>query len=159
MAFVWRNVISPEKRTIGFDQRNKPVSEVQWNAYDHSPPGTAVEHFLEANGADNMIPLMPSWADLVEASVATARRNLRTGHLIALCIDAERRISTAYGEATFKDELQNRLRGNQTPAQDEERDRPRGRYNSLAANVEAMSLAQLQAMDPTNDRYWRRIGS
>ena len=117
---AWWNVISPEQCTIGFGQRDKPVSGAQRNAYDQNPPGLAVEYFPDADGADNIIPQMPSWADLVEDPDATAMRQLQADHLIALRIKTEWRISAANDEATLKDDLQSHLGGDQTPAQDEE---------------------------------------
>ncbi|MDE2704970.1 MAG: hypothetical protein OXI35_07880 [Gemmatimonadota bacterium] len=55
MCAAWWKVISPEQRTTGFGQKDKPVSEAELSAYDQNPSSTGVDHTPKVDSADNIL--------------------------------------------------------------------------------------------------------
>ena len=68
--------------------------------------------------------------------------------------EAQRRITSAYGEASWEDEIALRLRSGSTPDQDNERERLRNVYHGLKTRIETISLTDLRAFDAGADLHW-----
>ena len=92
----------------------------------------------------------PTWV-AIQAQAAEQRR---LDFPVRLRDEARRRISAAYGEATFEGEIELRLRGGHTEAQDAERDRLRTVYKAQVAAVAAMTPAEIIVYDPAADSLW-----
>jgi len=96
----------------------------------------------------------------VLAPMVAARRfaAAKDSTLATLSTEATRRISACYGVETFDAEVKLRLRGGHTPAQDAERDRLRGVYRTLKAQIQKMpTVAKLEALDVISDAHWSPV--
>ena len=97
----------------------------------------------------------PSWLKMLAAERRALLKHRKADRLQALRGEGQRRITAAYGAATFEEETALRLRGENAPQQDAERERLRGRYRALKARVEATSTeAQLLAIDVRDQALW-----
>lgn len=129
------------------------MTEEKWNAYEYNPPEWCRAVFPSADVRTNVRP-KPTWAEITAAAETASSNALLDSILFGLRAEAERRITEAYGETSFRGETELRLRGGHTPAQDAERDRIREKYKSLKASVEGMSHTQRQSFDPTDESHW-----
>ena len=103
----------------------------------------------------------PSWLKMLAAERRALLRLRKADAMQALRREGRRRITAAYappgepGTFSFEDETAVRLRGENTPAQDADRERLRGRYRALKARIEATSTeAQLLAIDVRDHGLW-----
>lgn len=74
--------------------------------------------------------------------------------LIALKAECKKRITAAYGETSFDEEIALRLRNGQSGAQDTERDRLRAKYQTLKTAIQALDQAGRNAYDVSVDSHW-----
>ena len=98
----------------------------------------------------------PTWEQLMAACFyGLAARNKAT-ILEALKSECSRRITAAYGMTEWRDEMEMRLRGESTKAQDAERERIRARYATLKARLNAKDIYDFAAesFDATLDSHW-----
>ena len=128
----------------GFDQ-------VRWNAYGWNPiPG------LPELGHDPNAGSKPSWADILRANADAALDDLRRQRTNDANRQTGSRISAAYRASGPDDEIWRRLRGEATPEQDAERDRLLHACRALKARIQAArTRAQLEAIDPADNRQWQ----
>ena len=105
-----------------------------WEAYQWNPPGLgayAVDDWDDSAGPK------PTWAMLQAAvgpaELAQAQRRA-VGELKTLC---RRKITAAYGAASLNDEMLLRLRDGETTAQNTERDRLRGLFQTQKTAINA----------------------
>ena len=106
---------------------------------DVLPTTRGAWHFHPWDGAK------PTWGSLVAI-----------GNRARLRLESRERIMRAYGEETIEEEILLRLRGGQTPEQDLERERLRGRYSALVAYIQSedRTSAEIAGFDPTDDAHW-----
>ena len=123
-------------------------SRDDWNRYDWSSCGGLL------SSPDLSASQKPSIATMRTAIDEARKIDTRAAHLDTLRAEAERRITAAYGETTFDDEVKLRLRAGDTQKQNTERDRLRAIYVTKKGALMAMTLPQLQAFDPTTDSHW-----
>ena len=123
-----------------------------WEAYQWNPPGLVAYAV-----SDDTAGPKPTWAMLQAASapaeLAQAQRRA-VGELKTLC---RRKITAAYGATSLNDEMLLRLRDGETAAQNTERDRLRGLFQTqktaingaaTTAAVESLLTAALA------DSFW-----
>ena len=128
-------------------------NEEAWTAYTWNPP-QYLEHLYAYAERDPIASPHYAWA-FIESFLEPAMVEFLIPHRCrTLRRECHRRITEAYGEATFNEELALRLRNGQTPAQDIERERLRGIYQTLKTSVKTMTRAELEAFDPTDDTHW-----
>ena len=129
-----------------------------WEAYQWNPPGLGA---YAADDADDSADPKPTWAMLqaaaTPAELAQAQRRA-VGELKTLC---RRKITAAYGATSLNDEMLLRLRDGETTAQNTERDRLRGLFQTqktaingaaTTAAVESLLTAALA------DSFWAPPG-
>ena len=111
-----------------------PFTATTWAAYRWNPPGVA--HY-DGLAADRGASAKPTWARL-QAAVAPAKlaqaKRRAVGELKTLC---QAEITAAYGAASLNDEILLRLRAGETTAQNTERDRLRGLYQTQKTAINA----------------------
>ena len=88
---------------------------------------------------------------LTETNAAAIQAPVLTKELRREC---RRRIVSAYGAETWEEELEIRLRNDQTAAQDTDRERLRQVYQAEVARVATMTEEQRKAFDPGADTIW-----
>ena len=105
-----------------------------WEAYQWNPPGLGA---YAADVWDAGADPKPTWAMLqaaaAPAELAQAQRRA-VGELKTLC---RRKITVAYGETSMDDEMLLRLRDGETAAQNTERDRLRGLFQTQKTAINA----------------------
>lgn len=132
----------------GCDQR---FTAATWAEYAWETVGG---RFPRISAADQAASAKPSWAVVTAAARRASLEGARSAAAERLRVECRSRITSAYGETSWHDEIEARLRGGSTPQQDAERDRLRGRYKALTKTLGAMTSAQLRAFDATDDTYW-----
>lgn len=95
-----------------------------------------------------------SWRQLIWADVQAKRVQLPEQWSRELRAECHRRITQAYEADDAQDEIWKRLRGDNTPEQDTERDRLRAKCKALIAALPNLDLESLEAFDPTDDSHW-----
>ena len=129
-------------------QRATKVTAALWNAVDWNAP-SGWPHLTVADKKASAKPTLDTIEaehDRVTYSVIALIRELR--------MECHRRITKAYGETSWESEVELRLRGAHTNAQDVERDRLRAKYQALIASVKGMTLAERKAFDASADANW-----
>lgn len=126
-------------------------TKTSWDAYQWNPPEFLSGEFPDPDPAASP---KPSWSTVLKAARMGELIHLADRVAISLRDEAARRITAAYGETDFRGEMELRLRGGHTPAQDAARERLRARYKALTARVRTMSLTELEAFDPYADAHW-----
>ena len=126
-----------------------------WNDYRWNPPGTKA---YEEGAFDADASAKPTWA-MLQASLGPAQlEQARRGALAELHDICKRKVTTqAYGVASAEEELFLRLRGGETDAQNAERDRLRGLYQTQKAAIEAADSPEAVAALLTAalaDSFW-----
>ena len=134
-------------------------SETTWNAYQWNPP-EYLKHLPEYSATDANASSKPTWAQIIYASnnpyPEISIEELRDRRLISLRRSCRGRITRAYGEDNHHDEIELRLGGRHTEAQDTERERLRTRYSIIKAWIESTdrTLTELEGLDLTDDANW-----
>ena len=108
-------------------------TEATWNDYRWNPPGASYPDGV----FDETASAKPTWA-MLQAAVAPAElaqaQRRAVGELKTLC---RRKITAAYGAASLNDEMLLRLRDGETTAQNTERDRLRGLFQTQKTAINA----------------------
>ena len=151
LGFRLPHGVMPGTRPGGIDS---DFTRQAWLDYGWNPipglddrPGTA--------GFDPKASAKFSWRQIVWADRQGELLELRTRLTAELQAEARARITAAYGADDWDDEIQRRLAGRHTAAQDTERDRLRAKYQALKKGFETMPLDDLLAFDPTADAHWK----
>ena len=129
-------------------------TEDTWNSHRWNPPG-AVAYPPDTFDAD--ASPKPTWA-MIQAALAPAElAQAKDRAIVELHELCRRKITAAYGAASLDDEVLLRLRDGETAAQNTERDRLRGRFQTqktaingaaTTAAVESLLTAALA------DAFW-----
>ena len=136
------------------------TSWARWRTYEWNPPEfmSVNEIMLQAYGdTDLNASPKPNWVKIKEASNKIILLQLREVLLINLKAECRKRVSLNYTERESSDineEIFIRLRKEQTPAQDLERDRLRGVYTTLKVRINGFTAEELEAFDITDDAIW-----
>ena len=146
-------------------------TQASWDAYQWNPPQYLQTGTHIVDGREIEIPTdegapyaaldpaaspKPTWAELQTAVNRVMLDNRRYDQLAALKSECRTRITAAYGENTFYDEIETRLGGRHLTEQDAERVRLQARYAIIKAWIESTdrTLAELDALDLTDDTNW-----
>ena len=124
-----------------------------YSALQYNPPEYATDHFPDADMSANIRP-MPTWEEVETAARESNLRRVRDVLPGALSLEAQRRITAAYGADSWEDEIQKRLRGATAPAQDTERDRLIAVYHAEIQRISTMTDDEILAYDPSDDAIW-----
>ena len=124
-----------------------------WRRYGWNPP-QHLRHLPEFAEPDNIASPKPDWSVLVANVGPAMLAILRPRALRDLRLECKRRITAAYGEAAFDDEMALRLRNGHTLAQDGERDRLRAVYQSLKGQIETAGYETLKTFSVKDDALW-----
>ena len=157
-AIAWLVEHEGLRRPHGYMPGSRPgtldteFTEATWGIYRWSQVGLAFGMVPRDPGASPK----PSWDQLVAANAAAALTERRTEHLHTLRAECRARITAAYGAMTFEEEVELRLRGDHTAAQDTERERMRERYRELRDLVPYMNERTLARFDPAADAAWAK---
>ena len=149
-----------------------PATEADWDAFQWNPPqyyrqaGTftvgdttfEIEQAMvdELGVVDAEAGAKPTWSDLMIAISSANTREIKRNLLRVLRNICRARITTAYGQDNHHDEIELRLGGRHTEAQDTERERLRTRYSIIKAWIESTdrTLTELEALDLNDDANW-----
>ena len=130
-----------------------------WGIYQWNPPGSFAAGTFDQ--ADPDASQKPNWQTLVSAAPRAALADARRYHDRKIVDEEARRICVAYiGDQDVPKEIENeilyRLRAPaaELAPKNTERDRLHARSVALVAGLATMTLAQLQAFDPTQDSHW-----
>lgn len=152
LGFRLPHGVMPGSRPGGIDP---DFTRAEWLDYAWNPipgmdglPGTA--------GFDPQASAKFSWRQLVWADREGELLELRERLAREVDQEARARITAAYGADDWDDEIQRRLAGRHTAAQDTERDRLRAKYQALKKGFETMPLDALRTFDPTADAHWKQ---
>lgn len=119
------------------------VTEALWNAKSWNPPGQRHTR----SESDPLASAKPAWSTLVARYGSQHLRDAILEASKSLRLVGRDAITLAYGARDRDDELNIRLRGDSTAAQDRERERLRARYNAVAAEIAAVATqAELDAI-------------
>ena len=138
----------------GGTRRFNTVAE--WNDYQFNPPGFLFNdpRFSAFSIPDPEAGSKPSWNDIVKAWKQSQPMNLRADKLAELNLEATTRITRAYGESNFDDEIKLRLGNRHTSKQDQERDRLKALHGTLRDSINISTLEELEALDIADDAIW-----
>ena len=133
-------------------------TEETWNDYRWNPPGAQA---YEADVFDETASAKPTWA-MIQAALAPAElaqaQQSAVAELSALC---RRKITAAYGATSLNDEMLLRLRDGETAAQNTERDRLRGMFQTQKTAINgAATTAAVESLLTTAlaDSFWAPPG-
>ena len=129
------------------------VTEARWNAIEWSA-FRIVSDYLGGRWAIDTVRLpgrKPTFAR-VQAEFDVYIRIHRKKQLRAEC---RRRIIAAYGAKDWQDEMELRVRGGATVAQNTERDRLRAVYKAQAAGLAGAPVATVTGLEPYDDAVWQ----
>lgn len=141
------------------------TSRSRWEQYNTAtlwnPPGF-LKHLDDYTDADTNAGTAPTWDELRAAAVEATTINTavafaasKADKLIELKDKTRMRIANAYGETTFYEEVELRLRDGQTEEQDTERERIRTKYREIKARIEgATRQTELDDIDIMDDSLW-----
>ena len=136
---------------------NSIFTQAEWLLYRFNPPQN-IDVFTEA---DPDASDKPTWATLIIAgkkhilstAFETATENIADEEAERICVAY---IGDQNVDLTIQNEILYRLRAPATELapKNTERDRLHARSVALVAGLATMTLAQLQAFDPTQDSHW-----
>lgn len=132
------------------------ATEEAWNAYGWNPP-QYMAHLPAYRDPDSMATPKLFWSVLVSNLDAAMTAQLRPRRLAELRDEGRERVTAAYEEATFYDEIELRLRHGHTHAQDLAREAVRVRYQTLKTIIEHLNYEGLQAFNVKDDSFWRDL--
>ena len=125
-----------------------------WDDYVWNPP----EYLFtlpEYTTSDLLASPKPSW-EMLEGALDKKRfREAKEEKLKELDEITTMRICQAYGCSNFNDELKLRLRGGQTQAQDDERDRLRAVYHVVKAQLKPLRMSEVKDFDLEAKSLWQ----
>ena len=124
-----------------------------WESYGWNPP-QYLAHLPEFTEPDNIGSPKPDWSVLVAHIEPAMLAILRPRALRELRRECKRRITAAYGEDSFDDELALRLRNGHTISQDAERDRLRAAYQTIKGQIETASYETLKTFSVQDEALW-----
>ena len=129
------------------------ANEQNWNDYDWNPPEFLPEDYPTAD--PNASP-KPTWAELQTAASMAMPAFRKVDIIRELKRVCRKRITDAYGQDNHHDEIELRLGGRHTEAQDTERERLRTRYSIIKAWIESTdrTLQELESLDLNDDDNW-----
>lgn len=128
------------------------LTETLWNNYQWNPPVHGHEDPEGTFELDDEAPPKPTWEKLMLAYKSFKIPADRLFRVEELRFQCSRRISLAYGENSFEEEVKTRLNNDHTAEEDAERERLRARY----AEIKAWILANddLDRVDIYDDTVW-----
>lgn len=128
-----------------------------------SPPNEILEKAWDFYGRriyEGSDTPMPTWTELVDAQDAYLLRTRKADTVTSLRAEGKRRITVdAYGATSFDDELADRFRkflnGDDTKAEDAERERLRAKYREIRDTINAAAdEAAVLAINFRGDALW-----
>ena len=129
------------------------LTKEDWESYEWNPP-QYLKHLESYNSPDGEAWGKPTWESLDVILPYAMANILRIDKLAELDLEATTRITGAYEQDNFNDEVKLRLGNRQTTEQDEEKDRLRTLYATLKNRINTSTLEELEALDLTDDVIW-----
>ena len=109
-------------------------TEETWNEYRWNPPGAQAH---EEGAFDDDASAKPTWAMLAAAVASAELAQARERAIADLKVLCRRKVTSAYGALSHEEEVHLRLRRGETAAQNTERDRLRGLFQTQKTAINA----------------------